>query len=298
MRFTKMHGLGNDYVFVSLFTQRVEEPVSLARAVSDRHRGIGSDGLILIGPSQCADLRMEMYNADGSLGQMCGNGIRCVAKYAWERQLCSKARMTVETESGVREVECQLNGTGKVDQVRVNMGPPSFDSVRLPARLTERTLVNYPLQVEGRALVVTCVSVGNPHAIVFSPSFDGLTLHRDGPGIENHPLFPERINAQFARVDSPHEITVVTWERGSGPTRACGTGACAVSAAARRTGRASFPMTIHLPGGDLLIEEKQKAESRKQKETDEHEIGELLMTGPAEEVFEGDWPEASEKNGA
>ncbi len=295
MKFTKMQGLGNDYVFVNLHDEQVSHPAALARAVSDRHCGVGSDGLILIGPSDSADVRMEIYNADGSFAQMCGNGIRCVAKYAVERRLVSGPMVRIETDSGVKTAECRIEA-GLVRSVRVDMGRPSLAASALPSTIRADRIVNFPLRIDlpepqasARADVhdvtsapplmerkITCVSIGNPHAVVFVDDLDAVALEHVGPLIERAPEFPERINVHFVRVDSRTHVTVRTWERGSGATRACGTGACAVCAAAVVTERTEPVITVTLPGGEL--------------EVDWADRDHLHMTGPAVEVFTGDWP--------
>ncbi|MBI4716207.1 MAG: diaminopimelate epimerase [Planctomycetes bacterium] len=276
MNFTKMHGLGNDYVYVDCFHSLVVDPAALARRISARHTGVGSDGLILITPSQCADVRMVMFNADGSRAQMCGNGIRCVAKYAVENGLAPGPRLTIETDAGVKAAECVLHA-GLVRAVRVDMGRPSLDPMALPAAVGAEPMVEYPLSVDGRTLAVTCVSVGNPHAVVFVENVETVALSRVGPLIETAPQFPQRINAHFAVVESCSRVRIRTWERGAGATQACGTGACAVCVAGAVTGRTDRTIEAVLPGGSLTIEWA----------ADEH----VYMTGPAVEVFRGTWPD-------
>ncbi len=276
MKFTKMHGLGNDYVYVDTTRERVEDAPKLARIISDRHTGIGSDGLILIKPSDSADVCMEMYNADGSRAEMCGNGIRCVAKYAVEHGLCRGPELIIETDAGMKQVECHMNGD-KVSAVRVDMGKASLSPRDLPASVNAERMVEYPLHAGAYEFNVTCVSMGNPHAIVFIEKLHTLDLVTVGPLIEHAPIFPQRINAHFVRVDASDRVTVRSWERGSGATRACGTGACAVCVAGVVTGRTDRSVTTALPGGDLHVEWAK----------DDH----VYMTGPAVEVFCGDWPE-------
>ncbi len=275
MKFVKMHGLGNDYVFVDCFKEHVEGPVSLARAMSDRHAGIGGDGLILIQPSRRADVRMEVYNADGSLAQMCGNGIRCVAKYAVEHGLASGPELRIDTDAGVKLALCRVVD-GRVRSVRVDMGTPSLSARTIPSTVRADRIIDHPLSIDGVAYEVTCVSMGNPHAIVFVGDLDGIALESIGPKFEHAPEFPERINVHFARADSPARVTMRTWERGSGITQACGTGACAVCVAGAVTERTQRKIIATLPGGDLEIEWTH----------DDH----LHMTGPAVEVFTGEWP--------
>lgn len=274
MKFTKMHGLGNDYIYVNGFDERVQNPVALAREMSDRHTGVGSDGLILILPSQHADVRMEMYNADGSRAQMCGNGIRCVAKYAVERKLAAGPELRIETDAGIKLAFCEME-RNTVGLVRIDMGRPSLRAADLPARVAIDSIIDAELIIDGTSRVMTCVSMGNPHAVLFVDSLDAIELREVGPRIECAPQFPERINVHFAHVDSRTHVTMKTWERGSGATRACGTGACAVCVAASVTGRTERGITATLPGGDLQIDWAQSDT--------------VYMTGPAVEVFNGDW---------
>ncbi|RME36402.1 MAG: diaminopimelate epimerase [Planctomycetota bacterium] len=279
MRFTKMHGLGNDYVFVDLFRERVEDPSALAWRISDRHTGVGSDGLILIAPSKRADVRMIVYNADGSSARMCGNGLRCVARYAVEHGLAPGPELTIETDAGLRQACCRMQD-GRVAAVRVGMGVPSLRAVDLPARVEADSLVDHPVEAAGRSYRVTCVSIGNPHAVVFVDDLDAVMLDREGPALERHPWFPDRINVHFVRVESADRLRMRTWERGSGATRACGSGACAVCVAGVVTGRSGRRVTVRLPGGELKVEWPEDA-------------GSVYLTGPAEEVFTGDWPEGA-----
>ncbi len=276
MKFTKMHGLGNDYVYVNGFTERVTEPSKLSRIISDRHTGIGSDGLILIQPSKVADVRMEMYNADGSRGEMCGNGIRCVAKYAVEYGLAKGPPLRIETDAGVKLAECELVD-GKVRSVRIDMGVPELAARSIPTTIAADRVIDHPLRIDGVDYLVACVSMGNPHAVVFVKELHKIDLVEIGPNFENAPEFPRRINTHFVRVDSPTHVTMRTWERGSGATRACGTGACAVCVAGILTKRTERAITASLPGGELQIEWGD----------DDH----VYMTGEAVEVFTGDWPE-------
>jgi diaminopimelate epimerase len=271
MQFTKMHGIGNDYVYVSTFDQRPPaDPAKLAVAVSDRHYGIGADGLILIMPSERADARMRMFNADGSEGEMCGNGVRCVAKYVYDHDLARKSRLTIETGRGVLELDLEIDG-GKVQRVRVNMGAPIFDPARIPTLLPGAPPVDVPMTVDGHPLAVTAVSMGNPHAAAFP-------LETLGPRIEHHPAFPRRVNVHVVQVLGPTEVRMRTWERGSGITLACGTGACAVCVAGVLTRRTDRTILAHLPGGDLTLEWPD-------------DQAPVFMTGPATEVFSGEWPD-------
>lgn len=279
LRFTKMHGLGNDYVYVSLFDQHVPDAPALARAVSDRHRGIGGDGLILVAPPDApdADVRMIMFNADGSRGRMCGNGIRCVAKYAYERGLSRRNPLRVATDAGVLTLALTLDADDRVSQVRVDMGAPILDPRRIPVAVEGDRVVGLPVALGGAALSLTCVSMGNPHAVCFVDDVDAIPLHDWGPQLERHPLFPDRVNAHFVRVLARDRVRMRSWERGSGATQACGTGAAAVGVAAVLNGLTDRAITATLPGGDLLIEWD---------EASNH----VFKTGPAVEVFSGVWP--------
>lgn len=291
MRFTKMHGAGNDYIYVNCFDEPVPtDPAALAREVSDRHFGIGGDGLVLIGPSDVAQARMRMFNADGSEAQMCGNAIRCVAKFLVDHGLAAGPLLAIETGRGVLEVEVAV-ADGLVQAARVDMGPPILEAARIPTTLPGDPVLDQPLVVNGESLRVTCVSMGNPHCIVFveEPS-DRLVLEL-GPLVERDPRFPERVNVEFVQVLSPGEVRMRVWERGSGETLACGTGAAAVCVAGALTGRTSKQIVAHLPGGDLRLEWAAD--------------GHVYKTGPAVEVFTGDWQpqqavavEAADRSGA
>lgn len=279
MKFTKMHGLGNCYIYVNCFTEHVADAPALARAVSDRNTGVGSDGLILICPSQTADARMEMYNLDGSRGQMCGNGIRCVAKYVHDHGLCRRNPLRIETDAGILTLELTVR-EGRMTAARVDMGPPRLRPEDLPTTLSAEQMIDFPLEVLGRRARMTCVSMGNPHVVVYGVPLKLLTpakLEEEGRRLETHAMFPQRTNVHFAEVNAPNEVTMLTWERGSGATAACGTGASAVLVAGALTGRNARRATVHLPGGDLLIEWR---------EPDNH----VYMTGPAVEIFSGEWP--------
>ncbi len=279
MRFTKMHGLGNDYIFVNCFEEKVVSPEKIAPVISDRHRGVGGDGLILICPSEKADVKMRIFNADGSEAQMCGNGIRCVAKYAYEHKLVKgkNTNMTIETGRGVLTLGLEIDKKDKVEQVRVNMGQPILEPAKIPVASDGDNVVETAIDVGGQRMLMTCVSMGNPHAVFFVDDLNAVELEKVGPIIEHHGLFPQRINAHFVRVDSRDEFTMRTWERGSGITLACGTGASACCAAAVLTDRCGRIVTAHLPGGDLQLEWSQQDNC-------------VYMTGPATEVFSGDWP--------
>jgi diaminopimelate epimerase len=279
MKFTKMHGIGNDYVYVSMFDQKLPtpaDPARLAVAVSDRHFGVGSDGLILIVPSEVADARMRMFNADGSESEMCGNGVRCVAKYIHDHGIARKPRVTVETGRGVLTLDLEVEN-GKVSRVRVDMGAPILQGSDIPTKLPGNPPVNVPVEVFGRQLAVTAVSMGNPHAVVYVDDVERFPVDTIGPLLEHHPAFPRRVNAHFVQVVEPGEVVMRTWERGSGITLACGTGACAVCVAGVLTGRTDRKLLAHLPGGDLELEWPADHSS-------------VFMTGPATEVFSGDWP--------
>ncbi len=276
MRFTKMEGLGNDYVYVNGFEEPVDNPTDLAVRVSDRHFGIGSDGLILILPSEVADVRMRMFNADGSESQMCGNGVRCVAKYAHDHGLTGNNPLTVETLGGIKTIALELDEQGKVRTATVDMGVPILECERIPVKYPSKQVIAMPLRLPKHAYTMTCVSMGNPHAVFFVPDVASVPLEEVGPQIENHPLFPERINAHFVQVHSEREATMRTWERGSGVTLACGTGAAAVCVAGVLTHQTGRKVLLHLPGGDLRMEWRQSD-------------GRVYMTGPAREVFTGEW---------
>jgi diaminopimelate epimerase len=279
MRFTKMHGLGNCYIYVDCFQERVADAPALARAVSDRNRGIGSDGLILICPSKVADARMEMYNMDGSRGQMCGNGIRCLGKYVYDHGISRNNPLQVETDGGMMTIDLTVEN-GKVALLRVDLGMPRLHPEDMPTTLRQDQMVDYPIEVLGRPAKMTCVSWGNPHAVIFGVPLKLLQpreLEIEGRRLENHPLFPQRCNVHFAEVNGPHELSMLAWERGSGPTQACGTGACSSCVAGVLTGRNERDVTVHLPGGDLQIEWRESN-------------GHVYMTGPATEIFSGDWP--------
>lgn len=289
MQFVKMHGLGNDYIYVDCFRQPMPaDPVALSRAISDRHFGVGSDGLILICPSDRADARMRMFNADGSESEMCGNGVRCVAKYVHDHGIANKPTVTIETGRGVLTLELET-AAGKVRQVRVDMGEPILGAAEVPTTLPGPRVVDQPLPeapglgpaaFAGCGLVphLTCVSMGNPHAVLYCEDVARVPLEKVGPLLENLPVFPRRINVHFVQVHGPSEATMRTWERGSGVTLACGTGACAVCVAGVLTGRTGRSLLAHLPGGDLRLEWS---------DANNH----VHMTGPAVEVFSGQWPD-------
>ncbi len=275
MKFTKMEGAGNDYVYVDAFREKVRNPARLAVAVSDRHFGVGADGLILICPSRRGDARMEMYNADGSRGRMCGNGIRCVAKYVYDHGIAKKRHLAVETDSGVKQLKLFV-AKGKVERVAVDMGAPLLERAEIPMKGRPGRVVNEPLNILGRTFRVTAVNMGNPHCVSFVSDVRAFDLEKFGPAVEKSPLFPERVNAEFVEVVNRRTLRMRVWERGSGETLACGTGACASAVAAALGGLAGRKVTLKLLGGDLEVEWT--------------ESGSVLLTGPAREVFSGEWP--------
>lgn len=276
MKFTKMQGAGNDYVYINGFDEPVDDPVTLAQQVSNRQFGIGADGLILILPSAVADVRMRMFNIDGSEGKMCGNGIRCVAKYAYDHGLVKQLEMTVETGSGVLSLTMTVGASGRVDRVRVDMGEPGLTRGDVPmVGLATEQAIAVSFEVADQQLEMTCISMGNPHAVIFVPDVESFPVAEIGKLIENHFWFPERVNVEFVQVLSPTEVVQRTWERGSGETLACGSGASAVTVAGVLTGRTERKIINHLRGGDLELEWL--------------ESGSVMMTGPAVEVFSGNF---------
>lgn len=275
MKFTKMHGIGNDYIYVNCLEETVPNPSELAVKLSDRHFGVGGDGLILIKPSQKADFEMDMYNADGSRGMMCGNGIRCVAKYVYDKGLTDKTTISIDTQAGVKYLDLTIEN-GKAVLIKVNMGSPSFLAEQIPVTADTKEVVAAPLTVEDRDYQITCVSMGNPHCVTFlKEDVRDLDLEKIGPFFENHKRFPDRINTEFVNVIDRKTLRMRVWERGSGETLACGTGACAVAAAAVRNGLADEEVTVHLLGGDLQICWDKEADL-------------IYMTGAAEIVFDGE----------
>ena len=273
MKFTKMHGCGNDYVYVNLFEETIADPAQLSIAVSDRHFGIGSDGLITIGPSDVADFRMRIYNADGSEAEMCGNGIRCVAKYVYDHELTSQTTITVETGAGIKTLDLLVEN-GKVTQVTVDMGEPILAPEEIPVVAEGTRVVDEPILVGGKEWRMTCVSMGNPHAVVFVDDVANLELEKYGPDFENHTRFPKRTNTEFVQVHSRTEASMRVWERGSAETWACGTGTCASVMACILNGYTDNKVLVHLRGGDLVIEYNP-------------DNNHIYMTGPATEVFQG-----------
>ena len=278
MRFVKMQGIGNDYVYVDCIRQPMPSDIaSLATKISDRNFGVGGDGLILICPSDKADARMRMFNNDGSESEMCGNGVRCVAKFVYDHGIAKKTSLAIETGRGVLKLELETAG-GKCHQVRVDMGEPILIAENIPTTLLGTPPLEVPLVIDGVELKVTCVSMGNPHCITFVKEITNEMVLGIGHKVEKHSAFPRRTNVEFVRVDNPGEITMRVWERGSGETLACGTGACAVAVAGVLTGRTDRSIIAHLRGGDLRLDWSK---------TDNH----VFMTGPAVEVFQGEWPD-------
>ena len=275
LKFTKMHGIGNDYVYLDCTASSPGNLEDLARRISDRHTGVGGDGLVLILPSEIADFKMRMFNADGSEGRMCGNASRCIGKYVYERGLTDRENITLETLSGVKYLTLSVGADGKVESVTVDMGEPEFIPELIPV-LADRNL-GIPAEADrGEILTINAVSTGNPHGVVFVDDLDafGDRVHTAGPILETHPMWPERANIEFAQVISPSEIRMRVWERGSGETMACGTGACATAVAAAVTGRSGRDVTVKLLGGDLRI---------RWDEDSNH----IFMTGPATIVADG-----------
>ena len=278
MKFTKMQGLGNDYVYVNCFEEKIENPSELAVKISDRHFGVGSDGLIMINPSDKADFEMEMYNADGSRGEMCGNGIRCVAKYVYDYGLTDKTSISVETLGGIKYLDLTVEN-GKVSLVKVDMGKPELEPSKIPVAAEGSRAVDVPITVAGKEYRMTCVSMGNPHAVVYVDcDVKELPLETIGPEFENHERFPNRVNTEFVKIIDRKTAEMRVWERGSGETLACGTGACAVAVASVLNGLTDNEVTVKLLGGDLLIQWDREKDT-------------VYMTGPAAVVFDGEWPE-------
>ena len=273
MKFTKMHGIGNDYVYVNCFEETVENPSEVSKKVSDRHFGIGSDGLILIKPSEKADFEMEMYNADGSQGAMCGNGIRCVAKYVYDYGLTDKTNISVDTKSGIKYLDLTVTN-GKVALVKVNMGQPELNAEKIPMIYKKQQVIQQPLAVKDNIYEVTAVSMGNPHVIVYMDQIKNLDIEKIGPDFEKHSAFPEGVNTEFVHVIDRKTVEMRVWERGSGETLACGTGACAVAVACVLNGYTEEEVTVRLLGGELKIFWNRKENL-------------VYMTGPAEVVFDG-----------
>lgn len=272
-----MQGAGNDYIYLNGFEKLPADLGCLARQMSDRHFGIGSDGLVIIMPSDSCDFRMRMFNSDGSEAEMCGNASRCVGKYVYDKGLTTKKELTLETLAGVKHLTLHTQN-GTVEQVTVDMGEPILSAPEIPVNLPESPVVAHPLEVEGQTFAITCVSMGNPHAVIFLDGMDRYDLHHIGSLIEHHELFPRRTNVEFVEVQSPQDLRMRVWERGAGETLACGTGACATLVAAVLNGRSDRRATLHLLGGDLSIEWREQNNR-------------IYMTGGAVTVFEGEWPD-------
>ena len=275
MKFTKMEGCGNDYVYVDGFANKIDNPNALAEKISDRHFGVGSDGLIVINPSEVADFKMSMYNADGSEGKMCGNGIRCVAKFVYDYGMTDKEEITVETLSGIKTLQLLVED-GAVKSVRVNMGSPELIAKNVPVLSEKERVINEPLTIDGKEYGITCVSMGNPHAVTFIEDTDGLDIEKIGPKFEKNEIFPDRVNTEFIQVLDRNTVKMRVWERGSGETFACGTGACASVVAAVLNGKTDNKVTVKLLGGDLFIEYNEEENT-------------VYMTGPARIVFTGEY---------
>lgn len=274
MKFTKMQGLGNDYVYVNCFKETIENPPEMAKKVSNRNFGIGSDGLIMINPSDVADFEMEMYNADGSRSEMCGNGIRCVGKYVYDYGLTEKEHISVETLAGIKYLDLTVED-GKVKLVKVDMGSPELVPANIPIVADGDRVIDEPINVNGTEYRMTGVSMGNPHAVVYVEDVKGLDIETIGPAFENHERFPNRVNTEFVKVLDRNTAEMRVWERGSGETMACGTGACAVAVACILNGLTEDKVTVKLLGGDLQIEWDKEADK-------------VYMTGPAEVSFDGE----------
>jgi diaminopimelate epimerase len=273
MKFTKMQGIGNDYIYINCFEEKVEDPSKLSVRLSDRHFGIGSDGIILIKPSDTADCAMDIYNADGSQAMMCGNGIRCVGKFVYERGIVKKEVLRVDTMSGVKTLNLDIQN-GRVISVTVDMGVPCFIAKEIPAVFSKDEIIDEPVTVDSKEYRITCVSMGNPHCIIFVEDVNRIEIEKIGPEFECSELFPKRANIEFIQIMNNHEIKMRVWERGSGETWACGTGACAAVAACAVNNKTVRQVKVHLKGGNLDIDWDDKTDS-------------IYMKGPAEFVFDG-----------
>jgi len=275
MKFTKMHGIGNDYIYINGFEEQLENPGELSIRLSDRHKGVGSDGLVIILPSSKADFRMQMFNADGSEAEMCGNAARCIGKYVYEKGMTDKTELTLETLAGIKTLQLFLDDRNNVVSVTVDMGKPVLEAEKIPTTLPGKQIVNFPVSFDGINYAITCVSMGNPHTVIFTENIANMDIEKMGKKIENAPIFPRRTNVEFIEVIDKSRIKMRVWERGSGETMACGTGACASVVAGVLNGLVSRKATVELLGGNLEIEWN---------ENDEH----VYLTGPAETVFEGE----------
>ena len=274
MKFTKMQGIGNDYIYVNCFEETVKNPDKLAVVVSDRHFGVGSDGLILIMPSEIADFKMRMFNSDGSESPMCGNGIRCVGKYVYDKNLTEKKQLTIETLAGIKRLELNVDD-GKVSTVKVDMGEPILEPSKIPVNSNKDKVISEPMKIMGVEYSITCISMGNPHTVVYVEDIDNIDISTIGPLFENNSFFPKRTNVELVQVVNRSNLKMRVWERGSGETMACGTGACAVLVSSVINKLSERRATVSLLGGDLIIEWNEK-DNR------------VFMTGPAEIVFEGE----------
>ena len=274
MKFTKMHGIGNDYIYVDCTKEVIDNIPETAIKVSDRHYGVGSDGLILIRSSDKADFMMDIYNYDGSRAKMCGNGIRCVGKYVYDYGLTDKTNLLIETLSGIKTLDLDVVD-GKVESVTVDMGAPILEPSKIPVKSNLDKIINEPIMVGDEEFLITCVSMGNPHGVVFVEDIKSIPLETLGPLFENHSMFPDRINTEFVRIIDRKNIDMRVWERGSGETLACGTGACASVVACILNGLTDNEVTVHLLGGDLKIRYDEKENK-------------VFMTGPAVTVFDGE----------
>jgi diaminopimelate epimerase len=274
LKFTKMHGAGNDYIYMNGLAQEIDNPSQLAVKLSNRNFGIGSDGLVLILPSETSDFRMQMFNSDGSEAEMCGNASRCVGKYVYDNGLTTKKEITLETKAGVKHIYL-LDGDAQSRKVTVDMGEPVLNPELIPVKVAEEPVLNYPLNIDGKIWKISCVSMGNPHAVVFTTGINDLDLSVIGPRFEKHPIFPRKTNTEFIEVVDRQTLNMRVWERGAGETQACGTGACAAAVAAVLNNYCDHRITIHLLGGDLEIEWRK---------SNNH----IYMTGEAVTVFEGE----------
>lgn len=275
MKFTKMHGCGNDYVYVNCLEEKINNPNKVAKFISDRHFGIGSDGMICICPSDKADFRMAMYNSDGSEGAMCGNGVRCIAKYVYDYGLTDKTTITIETKGGIKELDLTVED-GKVTWVKVDMEAPITKASQIPAIYDDLDeVIDQPVIVDGKEYNITCISMGNPHGVVFVDSVADIDIEKIGPKFENHPMFPDRVNTEFIELVDDKTIKMRVWERGAGETLACGTGACASAYASYLNKKTGKKVLVHLLGGDLQIKYDEEKDT-------------IFMTGPATTVFDGE----------
>jgi diaminopimelate epimerase len=274
MNFTKMHGAGNDYIYVNAFKETITDPIALAKKVSHRHFGIGGDGLILIKPHASAAAEMEMYNADGSSSEMCGNGLRCVAKYVFDYKICTDTEFNLATGAGIKKVNVSRQENGVASQITIDMGAPILVGKEIPTTWESNTVINQEISVLDQTFHATCISMGNPHCIIYVDDVKNFPVEKYGSALENHARFPNRVNIEFIEIISESEVIQRTWERGSGETWACGTGASAVCAAGVLTGKTAKDLLIHLTGGDLQLNWKGHGSS-------------VVMTGPAAEVFSG-----------